>query len=741
MKRILVLLVCTLAVLAPAALFAAPQKGAQPQYIPPGNQYEPTSTSLTSSLNPSTYGTSVILTAMVDGGANLPGQIVFYDGSTELGAGNISGGEVTYTTSALAVGSHTLTARYNGGQVGTIVYESSTSAILTETVNQITQTINFATPSSPVTYGVSPIALSASGGGSGNAVTFSIVSGPGSITGSALTITGVGTVVVAANQAGNTDYAAAAQVTQSVVVIAATPTLSVTTSGTPSVYGTSVTFTATVSSGPTGMITFYDGGGAIGTGAISGTTATFSTNALPAGSNAITAGWPGNTNYNAVSSSAITQTVSQAAQTINFPAPSSPVLYGVSPIALPATGGGSGNAVTFSIISGPGSISGNTLTITGVGTVVVAGDQAGNANYTAAPEVTQSVVVNDGSQTINFTAPSSPVLYGVSPIALSATGGGSGNAVIFSTVSGPGSISGNTLTITGVGTVVVAADQAGNANYTAAPEVTQSVVVNVGSQTINFTAPSSPVLYGVSPIALSATGGGSGNAVIFSTVSGPGSISGNTLTITGVGTVVVAANQAGNSTYAAAPQVTQSVVVNDGSQTINFTAPSSPVFYGVSPIALSATGGGSGNTVTFSIVSGPGSITGNTLTITGVGTVVVAADQAGNANYAAAPEVTQSVVVLPPPPAISGLTPSSGPAGSTFVTITGTNFGSTLGSVTIYGLNAAIAAWSANSITAGVPMGIPPNQLVPVIVTVGTESSSPEGFMVTSQSSGPPPCQ
>jgi len=49
--------------------------------------------------------------------------------------------------------------------------------------------------------------------------------------------------------------------------------------------------------------------------------------------------------------------------------------------------------------------------------------------------------------------------------------------------------------------------------------------------------------------------------------------------------------------------------------------------------------------VTFSVVSGPGTISGNILTITGVGTVEVAADQSGNADYAAAKEVTHNIVV------------------------------------------------------------------------------------------------
>jgi hypothetical protein len=367
-------------------------------------------------------------------------------------------------------------------------------------------------------------------------------------------------------------------------------------------------------------------------------------------------------------------------QTITFTPPTSPVTYGVSPITLSATGGASGNPVIFSVVSGPGTVNGSTLTITGVGTVVVAANQAGNTNFTAATQVMQSIVVNPASQTINFTAPATPVVYGVSPITLVATGGASGSAVVFSVVSGPGTVSGSTLTVTGVGTIVVAANQAGNTNYSAATLVTKSVVVNQASQTITFTAPTTPVVYGVSPITLVATGGASGNAVTFSVASGPGTVNGSTLTVTGVGTIVVAANQAGNANYAAAPLVTQPVVVNQASQTINFTAPTSPVVYGVLPITLVATGGASGNPVTFSIVSGPGTVAGSTLTVTGVGTIVVAANQAGNANYSAAPQVTQSVVVN-----VAGVaaTPTFSPVAGTYtaaqsVTISDTTTGATI---------------------------------------------------------------
>ena len=136
-----------------------------------------------------------------------------------------------------------------------------------------------------------------------------------------------------------------------------------------------------------------------------------------------------------------------------------------------ASGGASGNPVIFSIVSGPGTINGSSVTVTGVGTIVIEADQAGNAVYTAAPPVQQSVTVNQASQAINFTAPTSPVTYGVGPIPLSATGGASGNPVIFSVASGPGNINGNTLYVTGAGTILINADQAGNADYAAAASV------------------------------------------------------------------------------------------------------------------------------------------------------------------------------------------------------------------------------------------------------------------------------
>ena len=93
------------------------------------------------------------------------------------------------------------------------------------------------------------------------------------------------------------------------VEITASTTLSVTTSNTPSAYGSQVTFTATISNGVTGTVSFYDSSTLLGSGTITGTTASYLTSALAAGAHTITAHWAGNASYSAVTSNAISQMV------------------------------------------------------------------------------------------------------------------------------------------------------------------------------------------------------------------------------------------------------------------------------------------------------------------------------------------------------------------------------------------------------------------------------------------------
>jgi hypothetical protein len=231
--------------------------------------------------------------------------------ATQLNASSTATGTFVYTPAAgvvLGIGSQTLSVTLT--PTDTNDYSTATAAVQL-TVNATTQTISFIAPS-PVTYGSAPIMLSATGGASGNPITFSVLSGPGSITGSALIINGAGPVVVAANQAGNGAYAAATQVTQSIVVNPASAAIAVASSASTVLAQNAVTLTATVSSSagiPTGTVSFLDGTTPLGTGTLSGGVATLTTTSLAVGTHSITAVYNGATNFVAATSAALTQCV------------------------------------------------------------------------------------------------------------------------------------------------------------------------------------------------------------------------------------------------------------------------------------------------------------------------------------------------------------------------------------------------------------------------------------------------
>ena len=167
-------------------------------------------------------------------------------------------------------------------------------------------------------------------------------------------------------------------------------------------------------------------------------------------------------------------------QTITFGALNN-VMIGVAPFTIGATAS-SGLSVSFaSTTPSVCTVSGATVTIVAVGTCSITASQAGSANYQAAPNVVQSFTVNglQAAQTIAFGALSNATV-GAAPFTITATAS-SGLSVSFaSTTLSVCTVSGVTVTILNAGTCSIAASQAGNASYLAAPNVTQSFSV-VGS--------------------------------------------------------------------------------------------------------------------------------------------------------------------------------------------------------------------------------------------------------------------
>jgi hypothetical protein len=235
-----------------------------------------------------------------------------------------------------------------------------------------------------------------------------------------------------------------------------------------------------------------------------------------------------------------------------------------------------------------------------------------------------------------FPVPTFSVTAGGLPSGLSLSASG--------TISGTATAAG---TFTGTVTASNGIAPAGTQNF--------SITIAKASQAISFA--SLPTRnFGESPFGVSAIGGGSSSPVTFSSLTSAvcitGGANGSTVTLVASGGCTIAANQAGDSNYNAANQVLQSFSVGKASQGIAFGALAARTL-GDPPFQLSATGGGSGNPVTFAstatAICTTGGTNGTTVTLVATGTCTIAANQAGNANYNAASQVTQSFVVGRPP--------------------------------------------------------------------------------------------
>lgn len=159
---------------------------------------------------------------------------------------------------------------------------------------------------------------------------------------------------------------------------------------------------------PTGSIGYAVDGGNAQTSTLGAGAVTVYIGQLSVGAHAVAVTYSGDQYYTPLKAQTLKVTVAPSTQTITF-APLPNVTYGVAPFALSASDN-CGLPITFSIASGPASVSGNTLTVTGAGTVVVAANQAGNASCNAAPTVTQSFKA--AQEPLTVTVNSATKVYG-----------------------------------------------------------------------------------------------------------------------------------------------------------------------------------------------------------------------------------------------------------------------------------------------------------------------------------------
>ena len=528
--------------------------------------------------------------------------------------------------SGLAAG----TCRLLATQPGDRVWAAAEPATLALAVAQQPQFISFGAAPGLTVTATARVAASAT---SGLALTYaSLTPATCSIDPHTAVVTGVavGNCTIAANQPGDGVWAPAMQATLALLVDFRSQRISL--GAAPSlVSGRSATLSASASSGL--ALSFSSLTPAVcsvqaDSGLVRG---------LAEGNCSVAIDQPGNASWGIAPQALVSLTVAMdPAQSIRFGALPSLVVGGTASVVASASSGlpvrfGSLTPAVCQIDAVSGIVAGLAN-----GQCVVGASQAGDARWEAATPVTQSFPVAVRTQLISFgPAPALTVTQSAAvrasttaalPIAYSSL-----SATVCSVQAETGLV-----TALAAGTCTIAANQPGDTSWASALQATQSFYIDFLAQHISFGA--APALTANSSATLHATAS-SGLPVVFSSLSaGVCSVQSDAGVVTGLsaGLCTVAANQPGNTTWAAATAVTQGFAVAQGSQAITFGAAPALAVTGEAVVTALAT---SGLPVVYSslspevctVDSGSGLVRG-----LAVGSCNLTANQSGNASWAAA---------------------------------------------------------------------------------------------------------
>lgn len=304
--------------------------------------------------NPSTYGQTVTITAGVVP-VTASGQVDFIDTTTNtsLGQVQLTNGQAVITTSTLSAGSHLISVTYGGSPT-----VSSPPASYNQTVIKRDSSITLQVSPDPATAG-GTLTLTATVLPSGATGTV-IFREDNSQIGQAVALSAGGLAALSspavaglhsfsATYSGDNTFNSSPSNTVSVRVTVpiTTSTTTLTANPTSTVFGQTVSLSASVSPSGTGFVTFKDGGTAINTAPLVGGSADFSTSTLTVGTHFMTADYGGDASTYASTSNLVTVTVGKIPTTTTLSTGPAPSGQGVAVTAhvVPATATGS---VTFS---------------------------------------------------------------------------------------------------------------------------------------------------------------------------------------------------------------------------------------------------------------------------------------------------------------------------------------------------------------------------------------------------------
>lgn len=331
---------------------------------------------------------------------------------------------------------------------------------------------------------------------------------------------------------------------------------------------------------PTAGVQFYDGANAIGTGTLgaNGTLASLTITNPTAGSHTYTARYLGDSNYAATTLGAstsgtqtqsvtVTVTAGPAATLAFTTAPATPLAYGVTPgtVAV-AVQDAAGDATTSTVsvtltVTGPNGYSAvyNVAAVNGTATFnnLANPPAVGTYTYTATSNALTSAAVNESvtAATLTVTAQPAARIFGDPNPAFTYLITGYQNGDGASVISGAPALTTTAQRNSAAGIYPIAVDVTGLSatNYVFAG-VGNNLTVNGGAPQLVLFLPLPNFASGQTYQLTASTT--SGLPVTYS-VSGPATINGTALTVTGPGSVTVTASSAASTSYAAAAAVQQ----------------------------------------------------------------------------------------------------------------------------------------------------------------------------------------
>ena len=682
-----------------ATSYATSTSGIVPQTV----NKAASSVSVGSSLQTSTYGVAVTFTATVSDGAYgyatpSGGTVTFYSDGTSIGTGTLSAGTASLSTSALTAGVHDLTAGF-GGNTSYLASSSAAGALL-QSVGKATPTVALvASPTTVVTgqsVGLTGTVSSSVSTPTGT-VTFSnggTSLGSGTLSSGSASGTFVpavaGSPTIHATYSGDANFLAGTDGTAGVTVNKASTTATVASISPASPYPSqSATITATVavtspgSGSPSGTVTFFDNGTSIGTGALSGGSATLSTS-FASGLHSITAQYGGDSSYNgSAASSPSSFTSNKLTTTTTLAANINPSVYGQGVTLTAGVSSGTGTptgTVTFydgGTSLGTGTLSSGSATLTvaslTVGThTTLTASYGGTGTYATSTSSNLSQTVNKAASSVSVGSSLQTSTYGVGVTFTATVSDGSygyatpsGGTVTFysdGTSIGSGTLSAGTASFATsaltAGVHDITAAFGGNTSYLSSSSAAGALLQSVGkaTPTVALVAAPSTVVTGQS-VGLTATVSSSVSTptgtVTFSnggTSLGSGTLSSGTTSGTFVpataGGVTLHATYSGNGNFLAGTDGTASVTVNKASTTTTVVSvsPASPYAGQSTTItaAVTVVSPGSGSpsgTVTFldnGTSIGTGTLSSGSATLStsfGTGSHSITAQYGGDTGY------------------------------------------------------------------------------------------------------------